>query len=280
MASGQSTNTLEQILIISESPKFICFQPWKCGSTTLFRRLRKYDNAQYPQSVYFNETLGKLSHKHIALEDFFELPESRQNCLRFTFVRNPYDRLYSGFIQRRHRMTNNPPQHMPPEDIEAELRSIEGGFDDFLEFFLEPARHAVSGPTSLHQHVYHDDKPAVDFVGFLETFEASFAQICDSIGILDTNNRNGNIRHPDGVLETASSFSAARYRYIDKYHRRSIEAVNTCFENDFQCLGYRMLDLDHFSESGALIDPDISPFSDAIMTERQGQILTFDRHND
>lgn len=168
---------------------------------------------------------------------------------------------------------------MHPDDIEMELRSIELGFDSFTEFYLDRDRRGGSGPKSLYQHVYHDDKPAVDFVGFIETFEASFAQICDSIGIQDANGGNANVRHKESVLKTTSSFSETRYRYIDKFHRRSIEAVNKYFENDFQGLGYRMIEPDELGEDGQPIGPDVSPFSDAIMTERHGQVLRFDRRN-
>lgn len=266
-------------MIVSEKPKFICFQPWKCGSSTLYSRLREYDDARYPQGEYFNTILGKNSHKHIALEDFFKLPESRQNHIRFVFVRNPYDRLYSGFVQRRHRLKNSPPKNMQPGEIKRELRYFERGFLNFCEICLDYFRHdgsVISEP--LNQYIYHDNKPAVDFVGFVETFEASFEQVCGSIGIQVADRDNANIRYKENI-ETAKSFSKARYRYIDKYDRHSIEAVNEIFEKDFQCLGYRFLDPGNLAEDGQPVNTDLSPFSDAILTERFGHLLTFDRRN-
>jgi len=261
-------------LIISENPKFICFQPWKCGSSTLHLRLKNFDSNRYPQAGYFNEVLGKISHKHIGLKDFSCLPESRSDYIRFTFVRNPYDRLYSGFLQRRHRLTTNPPKHVLPEKINEELSFIERGFGDFLEYYLATKGTAIQ----LCNHVYLNDKPAVDFVGFLETFEASFSQICDSIGIHNADDGNANVRFSE--IEQSKSSSTAQYRYIDKFDRRSIDAVNEVFMNDFGNLGYRMINPDDLGEDRQLIDHNLSPFSGSIMPERRGDTLTFDRRSE
>ncbi len=64
-------------MIVSDTHRFICFQPWKTASSTLFRPIEKYDSGRYPQPVYLNEILRKQSHKHIPYEDFLLLPEAQ-----------------------------------------------------------------------------------------------------------------------------------------------------------------------------------------------------------
>ena len=269
-------------LIISENPRFICFQPWKCGSATLYQRLRKFDNNKYPQGKYFNKTLGKITSKHIRLCDFYKLPESHLNYIRFTFVRNPYDRLYSGFLQRRYRLTKrryrltkNPSLHLRFNESKEELSSIERGFSDFARFFLDVKIDFIK----ISKHVYYNNKPAVDYVGFIETFEASFAQICDKIGIDGAGDTSANVRYTEMERETSSSFSTTRYRYIDKFDRDTIRMVNEKLTNDYQPLGYRIIQPNELDEDGQLIDPNLSPFADSIMSNSDGCVLTFDRRN-
>ena len=271
-------------MIVSDNPKFICFQPWKCGSSTLYRRLKKFDNGRYPQTAYFNDVLGKNSHKHIALDDFFKLPESSQNHKRFAFVRNPYDRMYSGYLQRRLRMKNlllHSHFDEISEENREENRHLEKGFAAFILFVRDRfKRNGEAFGKPLYRHIYYRKKPAIDLAGFVETFDKSFDQICKSIGIPETNSENVNVKYNQGDIETAENFQAARFRYIDKYSRHSIEAVNEIYELDFQCLGYRMLKPIDLDGDWHEINSTLSPFSDAVMPEQFGQIKKFDRHND
>lgn len=245
----------------------------------MYLRLNKFDDARYPQGEYFNDILGKISHRHIALKDFSKLPESRQNHARFSFVRNPYDRFYSGFLQRQVRLSSGaPPPDMHPNEVKRELCSIKRGFPGFAAYCLD-CFHRTGKPPGGHplrHYVYHNNKPAVDYVGFVETFEASFEQICHRIGIEGANVGNANVRYETENLEAAKSFSQARFRYLDKYDHSAIEAVNSFYEGDFDGLGYRLLNHDDLDGRGQTAIPDLSPFSDTAMPERRGQILAFE----
>ncbi|MDB2407950.1 hypothetical protein N9W17_05480 [Jannaschia sp.] len=106
----------------------------------------------------------------------------------------------------------------------------------------------------------------------------TFSQICDSIGIHNADGGNANVRFSG--IEQSNSSSTAQYRYIDKFDRRSIDAVNEIFMNDFENLGCRMIDPDDLGEDRQLINHNLSPFSGSIIPERQGDILTFDRRSE
>lgn len=253
-------------MIISDNPKFICFQPWKCGSTTLYRRLEKFDNKKYPQGAYFNEVLGKNSHKHINLADFAKLPESEDSHVRFTFVRNPYDRLYSGFSQRRDRLKSNPPKNIDPDALRRELSLIERGFGAFLPYYLELRGTYIS----LSNYVFLDGTPAVDFVGFVETFESSFSEICERVGLKGVGSGNSNVQYSQTNVEQTK----AQFRYLDKFDPDTLHAVNEVFAEDFERLGYRMVrpsDLEQV-KSGT-----IGPFTDTHLPVREESLLVLNR---
>src|SRR5579871_6410130 len=86
-------------VLISHKKKFILFAPWKTASQTLRLRLGKYDESPYSPFFNFNPTLNRVVHGHLTCSDFLALPEAKLKYFKATFVRNPYDRVYSGFIQ-------------------------------------------------------------------------------------------------------------------------------------------------------------------------------------
>ena len=204
-------------MIVSDSHRFICFQPWKCASSTLYKRLRSYDSGRYAQPRYFNEILGAHAHKHMTLHEFMRLPESRQDYYRFCFVRNPYDRVYSGFMQRKHRLTTDRELVRRSKTRAAELRFIEKGFVPFVRFLSE--EHAENGTTVvgyfLHEHTHYENQPELDFIGFIETFESCFDDVCRTLGI-EPECSSANVR----ILSSADSsnrLAAAIHRYLHEF---------------------------------------------------------------
>lgn len=233
----------------------------------------RFDSKRYPQSEYFNKVLGKRSHKHIALDDFHRLPESRESYARFTFVRNPYDRLYSGFLQRKKKFSKKPPKRFLPDKFKEERAAVSGGFREFVAFYMETKKERLP----LSQFAYHDGRPAIDYVGFLETFEASFSQICDRVGIQNPDGGNDNVQFSGLESEMSRDASEIRFRYLDKYDSETLEILNENAAQDFQIFGYRMISGDEFAKTGAVLSAEASPFSDGPMPERDGAILAFDR---
>src|SRR5258708_33011502 len=86
-------------MLICHSKRFILLSPWKLASQTLKCRLRNYSEGSYSTSYNFNPILNRLVHQHMTCADFAVLPESRLGYTVAAFVRNPYDRAYSGFYQ-------------------------------------------------------------------------------------------------------------------------------------------------------------------------------------
>lgn len=226
--------------------------------------------------MHYNDALNEHLHKHLNLVTFFKLPESKQNYIRFTFVRNPYDRLYSGFLQRQHRLTEDPPPKLDVRLLKDELASIRGGFGEYVAFFTDRYKRKAGGPSSLCAHVYHDRDPAVHYVGFLETFEASLSQICDLVGITELGAGNANVRYELSGVDAARTHSNAQFRYLEKFDPETIRIVNETFAEDFNKLGYRMVEPLGPGPRGSNDGACLSPFSDIAPPARNGDILSFE----
>lgn len=71
-------------------------------------RLEEYNDSPYDRFFYFNSYLNRIVHQHIICADFACLPESKLGYFTASFVRNPYDRVYSGFRQLQKDLREQP----------------------------------------------------------------------------------------------------------------------------------------------------------------------------
>ena len=104
-------------MIISHAKRFVTLAPWKTASQTIRRRLGRYDESPYSSLFYFNRYLNRVVHQHITCTEFLCLPESKLGYYVATFVRNPYDRVYSGFRQLQKDITIQPFLEFPEQWI-------------------------------------------------------------------------------------------------------------------------------------------------------------------
>ena len=257
-------------MIISDTPPFVIFQPWKCASTTLHHRLNSYQKRGYPQHEYFNEQLGQRSSKHITCKDFVKLQEAQSPRVRVVFVRNPYDRLYSGYLQRFDRLTRTPP-NWSVDQTKQELLLLKKGFTHWLEYYCNKNHERLN---LFHNYVYFFDRWQVDFIGFVETLDKSLDQISKIIGISETEKINANMRTPLPHDLT--------YKYIDKYKARDIRLVNRLFSDDFSFFGYRkispnliMRQIQLFGKNKYLLHADALPMKGefALKLQREASIV-------
>lgn len=129
------------------------------------------------------------AHRTLAGYQAVLAPKLFTQCFKFTFVRNPWDRLVSAFfyLKNKNMMSN---QRWAKENLSK--------FEDFNTFitqwltrenlwsyvFFRPQYHFIS---------FEDKQPAVDFIGFYENLAADFNVIRDRIkssAQLEEKNRN------------------------------------------------------------------------------------------
>jgi Sulfotransferase family len=96
---GRNPRAQETKVIISHSKRFVVPMPWKSASSTVRARLGALCESPYNAFYELNPILNRVVHQHMVYADFVALPESRLGYTTFAFVRNPYDRVYSGFRQ-------------------------------------------------------------------------------------------------------------------------------------------------------------------------------------
>jgi hypothetical protein len=238
-------------MIISHKHRFVILSPWKTASNTLGLRFNAYDESPYSRFFHFNTHLSRVVHQHLTLADFRLLPESRLGYTTASFVRNPYDRAYSGFIQLQRDIAIQPKAPYPSEWIQelvsAQLaenarRLIASGYD-FNQWILALPEYEIyeaGRNTNMPLHpasywTHAGGQKGVDFVGKVENFEDEVERLCTLIGIPLPAKENAN------VSDAEQGSSQLSYRYVSRMSRGAIDRINHLFANDFATFGYEQV---------------------------------------
>jgi hypothetical protein len=149
-------------------------------------------------------------------------PEEFRRYFKFTFVRNPFDRLVSAYFFMQKGGINEKDRRWAQRKL-ARFDSFEAFVKNWVTpFNVERALHFR--PQT--RFICLDNRPpAMDFVGYLENIEADFAFVARKLGL--------NAR----LLET--NRNAARERdYRQYYNDETRKIVARVYANDFKMLGY------------------------------------------
>jgi len=216
-------------VLISHRHRFAYFVVPKCASATLRQSLAPFADIGWPVTNY---------QQHMTLADFArtDLAAKVEGYFRFTFVRNPYDRLYSGYLQDRHAGENY------GRWIKAKKPIFDVIGDDFPRYFREYVQKAdiVSDwrwicfcPMS--EFAYADGRNVLDFVGHAETLETDLSALGERLGLQIAKAPDENVRR---------GHCTVRPKYLPHYDRETIAAVNRLYADDFTRFGYDMVDPD------------------------------------
>jgi hypothetical protein len=139
-------------------------------------------------------------HQHVTCSEFRSFPESRLGYFLASFVRNPYDRVYSGFVQLKKALHEQPLALFPERRIKdlvmkqladnfAQLSFAGFDFDQWLDLIQEHQIYDVGHNTSFALHPSHywthfAGIQLVDFIGKVENFEGDFERLCSKIGVI------------------------------------------------------------------------------------------------
>ena len=153
-------------MIISHSKKFILFSPWKTASSTTNTRLNSYNQSPYSSFFHFNKNLNRIVHQHMICADFMSLPERKLKYLLGSFVRNPYDKVYSGFQQLQKDLKNQPSfEYESPwvmnhvmrqlSENSAQLRQAQYDFDGWVTLLTEEQIYEAGRNSNFPLHPAH-----------------------------------------------------------------------------------------------------------------------------
>ncbi len=236
-------------MILSHRHRFVVLAPWKTASSTNNARLGQYNESPYSQFYDYNPYLQRVVHQHITYAEFAMLPESRNGYFVATFVRNPYDRVYSGFLQLQRDIREQPSASFPSAWIKAlvmrqlaensaQLAAGERDFNKWFGLVEEHQIYDIGRNSSFPLHPAHywtgvNQERQVDFVGKVENFENDFDRLCQKLGVRPLNHANLNVS--DGARASKPSNHP---KYLPLMSPASISKINAVFKSDFDLFGY------------------------------------------
>jgi len=146
-------------MIINDENKFVFISVPKTGSTSIRRRLGSFEDP--PPETY-----------HMSIEDILKQYPHVKDYFKFAFVRNPFDRIYSTYINLKYDGHN----------WATELKKKR----NFREFVLglndsQYSQYIHLRPQS--EYIKLNEEIGVDFVGRFESLKEDFAKIEKKIGI-------------------------------------------------------------------------------------------------
>ena len=238
-------------MIISSRQRFVLLETWKAASSTAALWLGPYDDNCYNRFYDNNPYLQRVVHRHLTYSEFAALPESRLGYFTGAFVRNPYDRVYSGFLQLQRDIRQQPlEQYSKPwikalvmcqlADNLAQIKAADFEFDKWLALVKEHQIYDIGRNSSFPLHPAHywtgiDQERKVDFVGKVEDFEHDFDAFCAQVGMAPAKSESLNVTNLPELGDPA------RYRYVTRMNDASIAKINTLFAADFELFGYEVL---------------------------------------
>lgn len=238
-------------MIISHAYKFILLSPWKTASSTCNDSLSGLNESPYDRFFQFNPRLNRVVHQHITLAEVLALPEGQLGYKLGAFVRNPYDRAYSGFMQIRRDFENQPQVEFEKSWIgdlvraqiaENVSRLIRSGFsfDEWLQILPDYEVFDVGRNSNMVLHPAHywthlNGERRVDFLGKIETFEADFSRFCNYVGIEAPAIITSNVSYASHNSNRSAS------KYACRMSRGSLDRINDLFREDFALFGYEVL---------------------------------------
>lgn len=216
--------------MISHKHKFIFTHINKCGGTTIDTMLIKYcDGFKQSHAATLLETLhsptpvnklyGELNQvKHLSARQ--TLNSKSQNYFKFSFVRNPWDKLVSAYFYRKHRS--------------GRYKSM--NFRQFVKYRVKHWKINTTYSGKLNKKFFwsadqydwlcgSDGEVIVDFVGKVENFQNDFNHICDRIGI---------------PQERLPHINKTKHKhYTEYYDVVTREIVERKFAKDIEYFGYK-----------------------------------------
>ena len=172
----------------------------------------------------------KLAHLSAAeyVEDGFVSAEEFSDLFTFSFVRNPYERLVSEYLYRNYF------SHRNFRDFVLNRLPAPGWNDDY--------RHVMPQYDMLHDS---NGRLLVDFVGRFERLQQDFDEVCQRLGIDDSElpHRNPSNKRSRNLKRRVRNFvfrngEGDKRHYTDFYDDETRAAVSRLYHRDIETFGY------------------------------------------
>lgn len=222
-------------MVISDRHRYLYFVIPKCGSATVRHALEPYTDIGYPVTAF---------EEHVTIEKFrkkYDQENRFDHYLKFTFVRNPYDRLYSGFRQDMTASTRWKQWIAAKKPIFDEIGD---DFNAYMQRFVASAdlRHAWDWVCfcPMVAFTHRNGQRIVDWFGRTERLDKDINALARKLDIEIGELGKHNMRNPD-VLKTMNE-----PLYLGHYTRQTVALVNDLYAEDFEAFGYPIRNPDDF----------------------------------
>jgi len=222
--------------------KITFFHITKTAGTTVEKYLGLYPRSKqdYPSYIMFGNLKDGPS-QHYPFEIFYRhRPEVEKDYFKFSFVRNPYDRMVSQYYWQLTRMRNwKGTYSFKTFLLEAEKLVSKGDFFNNDKFMKVPYGNKIH---FCPQHMYIFDEEGrvkLDFVGRFENFNQDLSQVCSTIFSKEADNfpadNNREVEFSETQIHNAS---VGRPPYPEMYDSTTKKIVERMYEKDLDLLKY------------------------------------------
>ena len=194
--------TKKYTVTISKEYKFVWYQVAKVGTRTILNTLRESNVPLYMEDAY---------HTYVP-------PKPYEDYFKFAFIRNPYDRIVSCWLNKVYKRTDN--------RFKASKKMLVGmqtfsGFIDFVETLdLENCDEHIKSQSSLI------DLSDINYIGRMEHFEQDVDEVFCHLGIKSKKLAVRNV-------------TKSRKNYQEYYSENDIKRVSKLYKKDIQIFGYK-----------------------------------------
>jgi len=149
----------------------------------------------------------------------FDNMEQIEEHFKFTFVRNPYDRLVSCWNDKRYDGARN-------KKSKAELT-----FEQFVDQLVVDVNKKYDGDIAMYGNPHVKSQSGMlqsaplDFIGHLETFDVDWKKICDHFNV-------------QPAVENIHQNKTKRKAYHEYYNDRTKQIVTELYAEDIEIFGY------------------------------------------
>lgn len=164
-----------------------------------------------------------LENQHLPMSEALAFEPGLMDYFKFSFVRNPFDRLLSLYRMWHH------PRMMYPRG-KLRVQRIHESEPKTFEDFIKDSCHIGLGAPQVEMLVV-DGKIVADFVGRFERLEDDVSEVCKRIGIEGY--------HLGHIGATAAKVPAYSEHYSHYYTHEMRELVEERYRADLETFGYK-----------------------------------------
>jgi len=185
------------------------------------------------------DMMGQGPYQHMTVSRFLKSKYSGlfEDYFKFAFVRNPYDRLYSAFLQDKF-ASEHYGDWVPVKGPIFDL--IGHDFNRYVTGYVDPVKIVNDWDwiafCPMREFCCLFDRMCMDFIGHIESLDEDLQKLSDLINTKIVLAESANLRFVSPTIP----------KYLDRFERSTIGKINEIYKDDFEFFHYEMLNPNDF----------------------------------